>query len=376
MGWRLKRPGREPRVRTGNSDHRLLTHLHKAHTLMYRGQFTEAEPLLEQARTLAPEHPKVHQGLGQLRMLTGDFTPEAWEAVAFGRWRRLRERCATPFWAGEAMPGGRLLLRADHYGMGDVLLFCRMFDTIKTQSGAEVWVETPKGLSSLLRRGVTGADRYLEPDAEVTDYDACLPIDYWPIVIPLTPELFGCGPYLSPDPAIRAGYQPLFDDRGLLHVGLHWQTHGAHHMAKERTIPLRVLAPLFDLPGVQFYAFQPGGQADLQAYPGVIDLGQVDDPSERFVKTAALLAHMDLVIACDSAINHLAGAIGTPCWLLIPYFHAPYWQVGRTDTVWYSKHRIFRQPRMGAWAPVVAEVREALTALVRDPLVPRMARER
>jgi hypothetical protein len=251
--------------------------------------------------------------------------------------------------------------------MGDLILLSRMFDAIKAHSGAEVWVETPKGLASLLRCGVTGADWYIEPDSEVTDCDAHLPIDYWPIVIPLTPELLHRRRYLTPDPDALASHQPPSAEPTLLHVGLHWQTHGTHHMARERTIPLRALAPLFDLPGVRFYALQPGGHADLAAYgPGILDYGEVDDPGERFVQTAALLPHLDLVIACDSAINHLAGAIGTPCWLLVPYFHAPYWQVGRTDTVWYPQHRVFRQPRIGAWAPVVAEVREALTALVRD----------
>ena len=357
-----------PRLRTGDIEHRLRTHLHKAHTFMYRAQFPEAETLLTQASALAPQHPKVHQGWGQLKMLAGDYAPESWDAVAFGRWPRLRERFAAPFWAGEAMPGGRLLLWTSHYGMGDLLLFCRMFDAIKAQSGAELWVETPKGLSSLLCRGVTGVDRYLEPNSVETDVQAHLPIDYWPIVIPLTPELLHRSRYLTPDPDALASDQRPRSETTLLHVGLHWQTHGTHHMARERTIPLRALAPLFDLPGVRFYALQPGGQADLAAYgPGILDYGQVDDPGERFVKTAALLLDLDLVIACDSAVNHLAGAVGTPCWLLLPYFHAPYWQVGRTDTVWYPQHRVFRQPRMGAWAPVVTEVREALTALVRDP---------
>jgi hypothetical protein len=128
---------------------------------------------------------------------------------------------------------------------------------------------------------------------------------------------------------------------------------------RRRSIAVDLLAPLASCPGVRFYSLQKQG---APAPPG---LGLVDAMAEMrdFADTAALVANLDLVISVDTAVAHLAGALGRPFWLLNRFDSCWRWLAGRDDSPWYPTLRLFRQTRPGDWTDVVARVGQALAAL-------------
>jgi ADP-heptose:LPS heptosyltransferase len=130
-----------------------------------------------------------------------------------------------------------------------------------------------------------------------------------------------------------------------------------------RSVPLALLAPLLAAPGLEVFLVQTdiraGDDAVVAAHPGVVDLRrELGDLAD----TAAVLERMDLVISVDSAVAHLAGALGRPLWVLLPFMADWRWLEERTDSPWYPTARLFRQPGFGDWAPVVGAVQAALRA--------------
>jgi hypothetical protein len=144
-------------------------------------------------------------------------------------------------------------------------------------------------------------------------------------------------------------------------VGIAWQGNPAHKGDRRRSMPLTCFEPLAQLPGVQLLSLQKGlGVEQLPAVTdrfSVIDLGsQLGD----FRDTAAVMMNLDLVVACDTAVVHLAGNLGIPAWVALPFAPDWCWLLQRTDTPWYPSLRLFRQPQPGDWATVFEEMRTAL----------------
>ncbi len=161
-------------------------------------------------------------------------------------------------------------------------------------------------------------------------------------------------PYLFADPALRAGWAERIGPRTVPRIGLCWW--GSQHIP-ERSIPLKLLAPLLAVPGVAFHAAQKElteeDRAWLATHGGIADHA---DALTDFAETAALLSHMDLVITIDTAVAHLAGAMGLPVWVLLRRSADWRWFRGREDSPWYPTARLFRQGRRGKWEGVVAAV--------------------
>jgi len=187
-------------------------------------------------------------------------------------------------------------------------------------------------------------------------------------------------PYLFPTPEARARWAPMFADRAPLHVGLSWAAAKHHHSGPHRSLTLANLAPLFDVPGTKFYSLQYGASDEVAKYPRIHDLGNIDRPQARFMETIGVLASLDLLIACDSSVGHLAGAVGTPTFLLLPFAYDPRWGARRFTTKWYPLTTLFQCKAPGAknvvrsqrkgldedpWPEVVEEVKATLEA-VRD----------
>jgi hypothetical protein len=201
-------------------------------------------------------------------------------------------------------------------------------------------------------------------------FDVHLSLDRLPAIVPLTPEVLRGGPYLTPEPEVVARWSPSFQDRSVLHVGLHWQAEAKHLTGKARSIALSDVSPLFEVPRTKFYSLQPKSTGELAAFPMVTNLGNEDEPGARFVQTAGIISCLDLVICCDSSIGHLSGAIGVPVWMLLGFARDPMWGLDPDDTPWYPAHRLFSQhyPDRGPdqWLDVITEVRDELAMLVRQ----------
>lgn len=253
-------------------------------------------------------------------------------------------------WRGEALAGRRLVLTAEQ-GLGDVLQFAR-YAPLARARGAWVALQAPSALARLL---APLADQVLAPDAPPPPADFVCPLPSLPGVFATRPESVPPAPYLAAPPEREAAWHARLGPPRGLRLGLAWAGNPAHGWDTLRSLPEAALAPLLALPGVEAHALQPDARpADprIAAHPDLAD----------FADTAGLMTQMHAVIAVDTAVAHLAGALGRPGFLLLG--HAPdfRWMLGRTDTPWYPSLHLARQPAPGDWATPLAEVAAALRA--------------
>ncbi|MDE2369014.1 MAG: tetratricopeptide repeat protein [Burkholderiales bacterium] len=281
-----------------------------------------------------------------------------------------------PRWDGADLAGRRLLVVSDA-GHGDLLMMARYLPLLRRRHPGAVLLYGQPALGTLLARA-DGVDAWI-------DYGAPLPraaFDCWTPAMSL-PHLHGTTlddipatlPYLAPEPARQAHWRAELErGRGsgdaALRVGLCWRGNPAHENNAERSLPgLAVIAPLADVAGVRWFNLQSGAGAD-EAPPAGFEFTPLSGPLGDFAETAAIIANLDLVITVDTAIGHLAGAIGRPVWVLVPA-HLPDWRwfKGRSDSPWYpGVLRLFRQRAAGNWGPMMDEVAQALADRVRESI--------
>jgi ADP-heptose:LPS heptosyltransferase len=148
-------------------------------------------------------------------------------------------------------------------------------------------------------------------------------------------------------------------------MGLCWAGNPRHKADRQRSMPLEILAPLAEIHGAAFFSLQFGPAAaqiaSLQSRFPVVD---ASSRNQSLAETAALMATLDLVLTVDTAIAHLAGAMGLPVWIVLPHLADWRWLEDRRDSPWYPTARLFRQPASGDWVSLIAEVRGALSTLI------------
>lgn len=253
-------------------------------------------------------------------------------------------------WDGTPLDGRRVLVRCYH-GLGDTLQFIRYAPLLRG-IGAEATFWVQPALIPLLRtvRGIGTLLPLHDGDAGV-DYHADVEIMELSHVFRSTPGTLPADvPYLHVEPAPRA-------DDGRLHVGIVWK---AGDWDDRRSVPVGLLAPLADIPGVALHVLQRGsGLAERPAGFGV-DAGS-DDP----LQAARAMRALDLLVTVDSMPAHLAGALGVPVWTLLQTKADWRWMEDRDDSPWYPTMRLFRQDRPGEWHPVIARVAAEIARLAR-----------
>jgi len=280
-----------------------------------------------------------------------------------------------PRWQGEPL-AGRSLLIGFEAGHGDMIQFCRYAGVIKAGGAARVDVICHPALKRLFA-GLDGLDG-------ASGFDEPLPQrhwDYWvpPLSLPFhfrtRPDSLPAQlPYLHADPLLRdewAAELAAQSSPGQLRVGLVWKGSANFENDDQRSLPaLALLAPLGSIPGVRWFSLQKGaGEVEAAQPPAALPLVDLGSRLRDFADTAAVIANLDLVIGVDTAVMHLAGALAKPCWLLLPDFKTDWrWLAGRSDSPWDpGVMRLFRQPGMGDWPSVIAEVAAALAALRIPP---------
>ena len=303
------------------------------------------------------------------RSLTdGQLTP-GWALYEF-RWLKepflsLRPRFPRPVWAGQDLHGKTILLLGEQ-GFGDIIQFIRYAPLLK-RLGATVLLQMRSGLESLAA-SFPGVDRVFDRDAPLPPFD-------FHIHLMSLPGVFGTElasipadiPYLRADSARSDRWAGRLTAAGKLKVGLVWAGNPTHARDRLRSMSLGQLAPLLKIDGARFYSLQKGpAAAQIETLhlsdDDLVNLGPVLDD---FSDAAAVLSEMDLVVCVDTAIAHLAGALGKTVWLLVPQFADFRWLEGREDSPWYPTMRLFRQSRRGEWDDVVERVTTALAERVR-----------
>ena len=324
----------------------------------------EAEDCYRHAMQLNPHHALAQFNLSYLLLRQGRFT-EGWKYLDQREWLpRLQAHLGLPRWQGEAL-AGRSILMGIEAGHGDMIQFCRFASELKKRGAARVGLLCHPALKTLFST-LAGVDTIYALDEPLSTGSW----DFWvaPMSIPRHCEIRletipASLPYLFAPVAHLAKWQNRLPLAGF-RVGLVWKGNPKFDNDADRSLPsLATLAPLAEVKGVHFISLQKGaGEQEILPVPAGMNLHQWDADISDFADTAAIMTHLDLVISVDTAAAHLAGALGIPCWVLLPDYKTDWrWLTARTDSPWYpGVMRLFRQTKMGHWTDVVLQLREAL----------------
>jgi tetratricopeptide (TPR) repeat protein len=350
--------------------------------LRAQGHLDEAVAHHRRAVALRPDFAEAHTNIGQALLLSGRFE-EGWKEYEW-RWKTKEMSADTrdfsaPVWSGEAICDRVILLHAEQ-GFGDTLQFCRYVPMIS--SGARIVLEVHAPLVRLLSR-LPGVLEIVARGDRLPPFDLRCPLLSLPRAFGTTLETIPAAvPYLSAEPTLAAGWRERLDCLHGLRVGLVWasnpdslQDAARQRDRRDKSTSLDQLSLLAEVKELSFVSLQKGAAAAQTRNPptGLVIHDWADELAD-FADTAALVDGLDLVISVDTAVAHLAGALGKPVWLMNRFDTNWRWLLNRDDSPWYPLLRQFRQPRPGDWNSVMAAVRDALQRLAagdRDQLRPR-----
>ncbi|HET9113775.1 MAG TPA: tetratricopeptide repeat-containing glycosyltransferase family protein [Burkholderiales bacterium] len=339
-----------------------------------------------QALALRPDYADARFNLALVLLRLGYFE-EGWQHFEARSDRRKSDRTTIepeldcPQWSGEDLCDKSLVIWPEQ-GMGDEIQCVRYISRLKALGAAKVTLVCKDPLRTLFG-SVSGVDAVIAKSA-ATQLEHH---DYWafPMSLPLhfktrLENIPAKLPYLSADSA-KIGQWSSFLPASGIKVGLVWKGSVTHKNDRHRSLPgLSVLAPLWSVAGMAFVSLQKGqGEEEAANPPAAQPLIDLGSRIEDFSDTAAIMSQLDLIICVDTAAAHLAGALGKPCWMLLPHQGSDWrWQDGRTDTPWYpGVMRLFRQSDGGGWGPAVAGLTAALEELKRNrAAVPSVADNR
>jgi Tfp pilus assembly protein PilF len=347
-----------------------LAHYNLGRILYHLGRATEAQASYRTALRLRPEMPGWRMALGQALLLAGQFE-EGWKEFEWrwqtGRMARVGPLFPVPSWNGEAIGDRVILLLADQ-GHGDTLQFCRYVPQIAAGARRTVLAVQPS-LVRLLSR-LPGVSEIITQDDGPSSFDLWCALMSLPHAVGTTLETIpATTPYLTADPTDVAHWRERLAGLAGLRVGLCWAGGRTRDLSKiaadrRRSITLDILALLGEISGVQFISLQKGPPAAEAARPPQgMELHDFTEDLHDFADTAALIEGLDLVISVDTAVAHLAGALGKPVWVLNRFDTDFRWPRDRDDSPWYPSLRQFRQPTPGEWHSVINRARGALQRL-------------
>jgi hypothetical protein len=372
-------------------------HFNRGNALMRRENLEEAIAAFDRALAISPGYVKAHNNRGlALRALNrhGEALASYGRAIALDkdfaeahlnaahalltlgdfargfaayewRWKIAstaphRRTFRQPLWLGTPPIGGRTILLHAEQGLGDTIQFAR-YVTLLARAGAKVVLEVAPVLKELLSE-IGGAARVLAQGDALPAFDLHCPLASLPLA--LKTELASIPaeiPYLAAPTERLEKWRARMDALPRPRIALAWSGNPAHANDRNRSIPLARLQPLWSLVGPSFISVQRDvREGDAGVLAGATRLVHLGGELSDFADTAAVLALADLVISVDSAVAHLAGAMGRPVSILLPFSPDWRWMLAREDSPWYPTVRLFRQPEIGDWDSVVARVREEL----------------
>ncbi|RKP46086.1 tetratricopeptide repeat protein [Trinickia fusca] len=338
----------------------------------------------DKALALAPDAAETHWNRALCLLQMGEFEA-GWREYEW-RWARARIKAGKrafdqPLWLGDTPLEGKTILLHAEQGLGDTLQFCR-YASLVAQQGARVVLEVQPELIRLLAN-LEGVDLLVEAGQPLPPFDYHCPFLSLPLALRTTQATIpGNTPYLFADAQasqhFAARIAALDGSRNALKVGLVWAGGNRPHVPElrkndaRRSLALEQLAPILDLPGVQFFSLQKGAPAQQltamhERHAASRTIVDWTDELHDFADTAALVDNLDLVLSVDTSTAHLAGAMNKPVWILNRLDTCWRWLLERNDSPWYPSVRLFRQPTLGDWASVINTVAHALNALSERP---------
>ncbi|MFZ1014419.1 MAG: tetratricopeptide repeat-containing glycosyltransferase family protein [Terracidiphilus sp.] len=332
-----------------------------ANVLRLQGKLTEARVHYERALAMDPGNVDTLWNLGLLDLLEGNYAA-GWPNYEMRHRRPTHGLRAfpEPQWKGEPLQGKRILLHAEQ-GLGDTLQFLRYVSRV-IAAGGQTILDVP-GTIQRLATAIPGVAEVVATGETIPPFDVQCPLMSLPLAFQTSLDSIpGAVPYLSiPEDAKRAAIRRPWPAQGL-RVGLVWGATPRFFEDSDRSIPLAFFEPVLATQGAHFFSLQMGPSADqldkLQA-----PLTDLREAIGDFADTAALVAHLDLVITVDTSVAHVAGGLGKPTWVLLPFSPDWRWLIDREDSPWYPTARLFRQPRPRDWESVMKRVRSELALI-------------
>lgn len=331
------------------------------------GRFDEALTFLQHAIDIQPDHVEAHWDRALAWLMMGDYE-RGWPEFEW----RLRlpgfeafPKVSVPRWDGSSLAGRTILLLAEQ-GAGDTLQMVRYAAVLKA-AGARAVVGCRPTLARLLAR-CTGVDEVVTQGSVLPRLDFWSPMMSLPGLLRTTQATIPADvPYLQPAAELVQAWRDDLDTHvggaGRFRIGIAWHGRPQYRDDHFRSFPLEMFASLARLPNVSLVSLQkgPGSEHLAQASFPVVDFGsRLDDAAGPFMDTAAVIRNLDLVIAPNTGIAHLAGALGAKTWLPLSTYPDWRWGLGCTDSPWYPTIRLFRQEKLGQWGPVFDAMAETL----------------
>ena len=326
------------------------------------GRYEEAQESYSRAIAIHPTHAEAQWNLGLVKLTHADFK-EGWKLYE-QRWRvktlkLIRRYADKPAWSGMEPIDGKVILLHAEQGYGDTIQFCR-FSCAVAARGARVILSVPESLRTLLAC-LSGVDRVVAQDC-VPAFDLHCPLMSLPRVLNIdlqsvVPPI----PYLRAEPSLIEKWNlQIGRSNKAPRIGLAWAGRSTHANDSNRSIPLGDLLSILseDTTWVSLQKeLRAADLVSLESAPRILRLGErVTD----FADTAALIDNLDLIITVDTAVAHLAGALGKPVWILLPHVADWRWLRHRTDSPWYPSARLFRQAARRDWDSVIQTVASSL----------------
>jgi len=329
-----------------------------------RNEHGKAVSMFEKAIAINHDFVEAHWNMSHSLLLQGGlqegFNEYLW------RWRRKETtqfHVGKPEWNGEPAIDKTLLVITEQ-GLGDSIQFIRYLPQVKKNVG-KMYVACEPSLTHLFDK-VPGIDAILEKKslhniAKVVDY--FVPLLNLPTILGTTLQTIPNNiPYLRADQDRVEQYADISAPfKNKTKIGFVWQGSPTHKNDKKRSCSIDMFASLFEIEGTAFFSLQKQDKKIEDNYP-VINLAP---HLSSFADTAALIDHLDLVISVDTSVAHLAGAMGKPTWLLLPYTPDWRWLLGQEDSPWYPTMRLFRQKERGDWEEVFSQVHTNLLAFTK-----------
>lgn len=323
------------------------------------GRIEEAAQSFHHAIDLRAEFPLAHANLAMTQLLKGDFE-NGWAEY---EWRlrltdsiKFRPDFPVPRWQGEDLDGKRILLHAEQ-GFGDVIHFARYVPMV-AELGAIVYIGCHPQLKRLMNT-LSGVVDCVTRDEPAPEIDFHCPLPSLGFMFKTNSETIPKDvPYLWPDPQ----WIDRFRDRvpggtGLKRIGLAWKGRPTHADDRSRSMSVDQFVPIARVKNVWLTSLQKG-EASKPSFEMTDFTAELND----FADTSGLIKNLDLVICVDTAVAHLAGAMGKPVWVLLPFAPDWRWMLDRTNSQWYPTMRLFRQPQAGDWQTPIQQIVERLEA--------------
>jgi Flp pilus assembly protein TadD len=333
------------------------------YALERRRRLADARRCYDRALALDPQHAEARFNRSMVLLAQGDYL-EGWEEY---EWRWQASGYPRPVfpqgeWDGSALHGETVLLYTEQ-GFGDAIQFVRYAAAV-AERGGRAMVHCQPQLERLLER-VPGVSGMLAPH-QTTGFDLHCSLLSLPRVLRTTIDTIPAQvPYIVPDPVLASEWRArLHDGQAGIRVGLVWASHSMMPNAALRSLKLSAFAPLREVPGVRFHSLQIGAAARQEAATGPMPLIDHTDRIGDFADTAALIANLDLIIAVDTAVAHLAGAMNKPVWLMLRYAPEWRWYPDAPNSKWYPSMRLYRQHTRGDWAGVCDQLAKDLRDFV------------